>query len=393
MSSGSSRVPDFGEQVANDVVMPFVLEEGLIRADDLGIFLQASAHPGAQADEALDTLGRQEGVAEDLFRLLADAVHAAGALNEADDGPRQVIVHDDGRILEVLAFTQHVGGDENPDLGRRGDEERGVRIACLVALRTEPADVGSWVIGVAGHIGEPLDPRLLQLVGEVQHGVRKLREDEDLLIGVFLGEELLEFGELVVAVRLPQAGEFKDGEQALGVLTEVARKLLDEQVRTEPVEKPRVLPLEKLVAHRRIGSEGGKRVGVSIGSGGRPALLVLEQPPCRLSVVVGVVPTCVEQRGVLGTHGQWQAVLQRVEADEVAQDVPPNGEQKGVAAAFEAFEQVRTTEADEALARTGQVVHHVRLFRGRRVVGRGLEIVGQAVARKMEQPDGVNDGI
>ena len=57
----------------------------------------------------------QEGIAENLFRFLADAIHAARALDEADDGPGQIEIHDDGGILEVLAFAEDVGGDQHAE--------------------------------------------------------------------------------------------------------------------------------------------------------------------------------------------------------------------------------------------------------------------------------------
>ena len=40
-----------------------------------------------------------------LLGLLADAVHAARPLDQADDRPRQVVVDDDGAVLQVLAFA------------------------------------------------------------------------------------------------------------------------------------------------------------------------------------------------------------------------------------------------------------------------------------------------
>ena len=95
--------------------MLFVLEKGFVRADDFGVFLETLADARAQADEALDALGRQKRVAENFLGFLADTIHAARALNEADDGPRQIEVHDDGGVLEVLAFAENVGGDQHAE--------------------------------------------------------------------------------------------------------------------------------------------------------------------------------------------------------------------------------------------------------------------------------------
>lgn len=57
-----------------------------------------------ELDDLLDTIGRQEGITEDGVGLLADAVHPAGALDEADDRPREIIIDHSRRVLEVLPF-------------------------------------------------------------------------------------------------------------------------------------------------------------------------------------------------------------------------------------------------------------------------------------------------
>ena len=99
--------------------LALVLEEGFIGADDLSVLVQALADARAQANDALDAIGGQERVAEDLLGLLADAIHAARALDQADDGPRQIVVDDDGAVLQVLAFAQDIGGDQHAQLVRR----------------------------------------------------------------------------------------------------------------------------------------------------------------------------------------------------------------------------------------------------------------------------------
>ena len=95
-------------------VVAVVLEEGLIGANDLGVLLQALADTRTQAKNPLDALGWQEGVDEDLLGLLADAIHPASPLDEANDRPRQVIVDDYGAVLKVLPFAEYVGGDQHP---------------------------------------------------------------------------------------------------------------------------------------------------------------------------------------------------------------------------------------------------------------------------------------
>ena len=56
-----------GEQVTDDRVVLFVLEEGLIGANDLRVFFKALADASTQADEAFDAIRRQERVTEDLL--------------------------------------------------------------------------------------------------------------------------------------------------------------------------------------------------------------------------------------------------------------------------------------------------------------------------------------
>src|ERR1022692_873111 len=75
------------------------LEEGLVRPDDLRVFAQTLKHALAQADDPLYALGREEGIAEDVPRLLPNAVDAPCALDEPDNRPRQVEV-DDNRSEE-----------------------------------------------------------------------------------------------------------------------------------------------------------------------------------------------------------------------------------------------------------------------------------------------------
>ena len=58
-----------------------------------------------------DPIRWDERVAKNLVRLLADSVNTASPLNEADDGPGQVVVDDNVCVLKVLALRQHVGCD------------------------------------------------------------------------------------------------------------------------------------------------------------------------------------------------------------------------------------------------------------------------------------------
>ena len=69
MSASPSRMPAFSvKRSTSSWSFAFVLEERLVGADDLGVLLQALADARAQPDDALDAVGRQEGVAEDSSR-------------------------------------------------------------------------------------------------------------------------------------------------------------------------------------------------------------------------------------------------------------------------------------------------------------------------------------
>jgi hypothetical protein len=139
-----------GVQVADQtvVVIAVVVEEGFVGADDFGVLDQALPDASAQPDETLHAIGRHEGIAEDGVGLLADAVHAARALDQADDGPGQVVVDDDVRVLQVLAFGQHVSGDEHAQFVGLLD-----LLTLVVGLRREAPGQGCGVGALAGGFG------------------------------------------------------------------------------------------------------------------------------------------------------------------------------------------------------------------------------------------------
>jgi hypothetical protein len=145
----------------------FVLEKRFIGADDFGVFAQTLADSRAQADETFNAICRHKRVAKNLLGFLADTIHTAGTLDEADDGPRQIEVHDDGGVLQVLTFAQDIGGDQHAQfIGRRNVVGRAF-VLCLVAFRTEPA-------GVVGRVSvSPVTPAIcfqaarFQLFGQI----------------------------------------------------------------------------------------------------------------------------------------------------------------------------------------------------------------------------------
>ena len=98
------------------LIVAVVLEEGLVGPHDLRVLLETLPDAAAQADDPLDAISRQERVAEDLLGLLPDAVHAAGALDQPNDRPRQVVIDDDRAVLEVLPLAEHIGRNEDVQL-------------------------------------------------------------------------------------------------------------------------------------------------------------------------------------------------------------------------------------------------------------------------------------
>ena len=111
--------------------------------------METLANARAQADEALDALCRDKRVAQNFLGLLADTIHAAGTLNEANDGPRQIEVHNDGGVLKILTFAENVGGDQHAEFfGGRNVVSRSF-VPRLVAVGAETASVVGWLFGVA----------------------------------------------------------------------------------------------------------------------------------------------------------------------------------------------------------------------------------------------------
>ena len=338
--------------------MFFVLEKGFVRADDFGVFLEALADARAKADEAFDAIGRNERVAENLLRLLADAIHAARTLNEADDGPRQIEVHHDGGVLKVLTFAENVSGDQHAEFfGRRHVVGRAF-VPRLVAFGAETAGIFGRLFNVAGHAGHQLEAARLQLFREVGHGVGELGEDENLLAGMLFCQEFLEFGQFVILVGLPLAREFENGEKPLGILTEMLGKVFDKNVGTQPVKIAGVLGAEQLVAGRAGSGEISKGFGGDFSGLAGGGFVRAKQG----AVAVVVFGAGIEERGVLCADGQRQAILQRVEKDIIAQNVATHRKQERMAAAFKPLEQIRAAEADEAFARTREIRHHLGLF-------------------------------
>jgi hypothetical protein len=107
-----------------------VIEKGFIGANYFRVRVEPRSHFCSKVDDRFDSVCWQEAVAKDFVGLLTDTIHAACPLDKTNDRPRQVVVDDDESVLEVLSFTQDIGGNEDAQLLLR-------RNGLLVALRAE----------------------------------------------------------------------------------------------------------------------------------------------------------------------------------------------------------------------------------------------------------------
>ena len=100
-------------QVANSAFV-FVLKKGFVGSDDFGILIEACSNARSKSDETFNAICGEKGIAQDGVRLLSDAIHAPGALNQADNRPREIVIYDNGAVLKILSFAEYVGGDHDP---------------------------------------------------------------------------------------------------------------------------------------------------------------------------------------------------------------------------------------------------------------------------------------
>ena len=176
-------------EVVEEVDFLVVAEEPLVGAEGGGVVAEPLPDALAQADRLLDLLVRDQ-VDEDLVGLLADAVDTAGALDDPDDRPRQVVVDDDVGVLEVLALGQDVGGDQDVDRVRR---PACVRLPRRAGGCSRARSGGRWRLGRRSRrYASPTfgDAGVLQRLRDVLGGVGVLGEDEHLLARVVVAEQV-----------------------------------------------------------------------------------------------------------------------------------------------------------------------------------------------------------
>src|SRR5438552_2076289 len=90
-----------------------VFEECFICADDFGIFFETLPYALSESDKSFYAVSWEKGIAIDGVRLLTYTIYTASSLDQADNGPWDIVIDDDGGVLQVLAFTQHVSGNQD----------------------------------------------------------------------------------------------------------------------------------------------------------------------------------------------------------------------------------------------------------------------------------------
>src|SRR5664280_2312494 len=181
----------------------------------------------------------------------------------------------------------------------------------------------------------------------------------------------------MVEFRPPADRALQNRAQRLGVGAEMPGELGAEQPRREPAKASadgasRV----ELVKLTRASAQAllieNEAIGFLRDSG---VCLILDQ--LRLGGLFGilVIELRIKEFRPLATDRQRQIVLDGVETDVVPEDVAMERLKKGVAAAFEAFEETHPAKPHETFPGLGKVGDDSLFIRSRPVCGRGLEIV------------------
>ena len=318
---------------------------------------------------------------------MTDTVHAAGPLDEPDDGPRQVVIDDDMAVLEVLAFTQHVGRNDNAEF----IVQRHL-VAFAVADGAEAPGAESRVAGVAGYALDAFHTHRGELAFQVARRIGELGEDDDLVIGMVFHEGGGQRLELLISRRFPLSGVLQNLQQALGVAFKVVAQFRDEQVGAQPLEAAvglfvvECVDLLSLAAELFQGMERLLEVFWAV------LVSIFLEVETRVDVIgILIVYAGVEHLHVLCADGDGKTVLDGVYVDVVAENMALDGLEEHRAAALQALEETGPAEAHKTLAGAGEVFDLFRL-NVRRGLGRGRrDVIPQSVAREIELVDGLDD--
>jgi hypothetical protein len=225
-------------------------------------------------------------------------------------------------------------------------------------------------------------PCLAGFTGQVACRVGELGEDEHLVFAVRLREQLVQRLPLVVLVGLPGTLAAEQLVQDLGVVRQVFGQLGLEQSGPNPLEALLVFALILLVD--RLGA--GHVVGQAVFLGHRVDQTVQQVFGVALQAFgVFVHPLQVEQSSVQHTHRQVEPVINGVQVDLVAQNVPVDRLQEREAVGLQPLEQVGAAETHEPLARFAQVLDQFALGRCGLLFFLRVDVQAQAVAGHMQR--------
>ena len=230
-------------------------------------------------------------------------------------------------------------------------------LALVIAHRTEtPGQLGR-IVRVARDALKCSDTARFELLGEVAHGIGKLREDQHFFVwDAGCVSRSTSAASLASLAGVPGAAlcEHREQRSAHRASRSFFRLALKSDG-TQPLEAPAVLP--GILLHRpalracetRPRYAKARRSCRSIESGFAAVSFSSAASGSR-AFSSSSLTRWIEQFGILRADGQVQLVLNGMQIDKVAQHVPLDGLDEGRAAALQAFEEVGAAEAHQAFA-------------------------------------------
>ena len=130
--------------------------------------------------------------------MLSNAIYAPGALNQADDRPREIVIYDNGAVLKILSFAEDVGGDHDSKfiVARNA-------ILFLVALWTETPCQPCRIVRVSGYGFHMRYAACCKFASQIAHCVGELCKDQNLVVRVCGHEQIFQCAEFCIFLRLP----------------------------------------------------------------------------------------------------------------------------------------------------------------------------------------------
>ena len=271
----------------------------------------------------------------------ANAVNAPKPLDDADGVPVDVVVDDGVAVLEVLAFGDAVGGNQQVNIGVAGiSAGAGIR-AAPAGDRGEVGEDGVEVAGpgagagfVAGYHSD-IDAQLrrqgAQLLVKVKGGVLEGGEYQQLAVGAAVpvgggvgslaADGIPDFGQLAVPLRGNGGHLGQGGGQGIPILAQVGRPAGQVQLgqavgMAAPVDE-KLLVVIIVIGQHGGGQVGGGQVGAGLVGGGPVAALFVAVNPRQQ--VVNLADGALQRQG------------------------------EGMRRAFQPFEEVRPHHCDEVM--------------------------------------------